>query len=54
MTSEEYTSKEHAEFDGYEIPPYDPTIPPKERKRLRNEAKKKVLKTINQILASKS
>ena len=37
------------EYDGYEIPEYDPSIPPEERERLKAEAQKKLDDAISRI-----
>ena len=37
------------EYAGYEIPEYDPSIPPEERERLKAEAQKKLDDAISRI-----
>ncbi len=39
------------EYDGYEIPEYDPNIPPEERGRLKTEAHRKLLSTVARVRA---
>ena len=37
------------EYDDYSIPPYDPTISEEERKRLKEEAHKELLRILEEI-----
>ena len=38
MKEEVAKGRNVGEYDGYVIPPFDPTIPPEERERLKKEA----------------
>ena len=45
-----FPGRDVGEYDGYEIPPYNPNIPPDERRRQKEEAKKSLDEAIKDAL----